>query len=340
MPAPRPIDFSIATGRIGAPQRKGISALPEAQSAEKHRVVLEDGDLRVKVTRPSAGTQELAFPASGTLRSLHARIESIAGSECSRKLLLNGTLLSERNPRLPQELQDDPTLSSLGAAPGSTVLAICTALQDIHDINAADDGLNKFDGRRTFEEEAELERKRALAKPMYARRETGSLQDFAWGFAAIEPLHQDPNTGQRYSTPPPADATRLLQALASDKGIEAVMKKYQWRVGLLTEIPPSLETGLMGVSDHCLLGLNVNKGQEIKLRLRTSDLLGFRKYLSIKETLIHELTHMVHSEHDNKFWSFFRVLMKEAEDLDWTKSNGHALAGDDVSRGGRGGAEE
>lgn len=32
-----------------------------------------------------------------------------------------------------------------------------------------------------------------------------------------------------------------------------------------------------------------NQGEEISLRLRTDDLKGFRKYQSIKKTLLHEL---------------------------------------------------
>lgn len=68
------------------------------------------------------------------------------------------------------------------------------------------------------------------------------------------------------------------------------MARYQWRVGLLSELPPQ---GKVGISPVCVLGLNVNRGQEIKLRLRTDDLRGFRKYDKIRETLIHELAHMV-----------------------------------------------
>lgn len=78
--------------------------------------------------------------------------------------------------------------------------------------------------------------------------------------------------------------------------------------------------GKVGVDPVCVLGLNQNKGQKILLRLRTDDLLGFRKYLgyvldvvflvshsylftltffisvidfSIKKVLFHELTHNV-----------------------------------------------
>lgn len=54
---------------------------------------------------------------------------------------------------------------------------------------------------------------------------------------------------------------------------------------------------------HCILSIHVyslvnfsyfhsylqNHGEEISLRLRTDDLKGFRKYESIKKTLLHEL---------------------------------------------------
>jgi len=47
------------------------------------------------------------------------------------------------------------------------------------------------------------------------------------------------------------------------------------------------------VSVSCLLHMILfslqNHGEEISLRLRTDDLEGFRKYESIKKTLLHEL---------------------------------------------------
>lgn len=49
----------------------------------------------------------------------------------------------------------------------------------------------------------------------------------------------------------------------------------------------------MGVSAVCVLGFNVNQGQEISLRLRTDDMAGLRKYIKVRETLVHELAHMV-----------------------------------------------
>jgi hypothetical protein len=139
------------------------------------------------------------------------------------------------------------------------------------------------------------------------------------------------------ASPPPC-------RIAADPGISGVMAAHQWRVGLLSEMPPE---GKVGISAVCVLGFNVNQGQvsapchacscqprpppgaplgpdpaalsppqpntpngapqptpppqEISLRLRTDDLRGFRKYARIRETLVHELAHMVHSEHDSSF---------------------------------------
>ncbi|KAI3769608.1 hypothetical protein L6452_00717 [Arctium lappa] len=124
--------------------------------------------------------------------------------------------------------------------------------------------------------------------------------------------------------PPPSEALRLMHTLAADRGIVAVMNKHQWRVGIMTEMAPE---GYVGVSPVCILGLNKNKGEEISLRLRTDDLKGFRKYQSIKKTLLHELAHMVFSEHDANFYALDKQLNVEADALDWTRSTRHTLSG-------------
>ena len=91
-------------------------------------------------------------------------------------------------------------------------------------------------------------------------------------------------------------------------------------------MPPE---GRVGVSPVCILGVNINQGQEISLRLRTDDLRGFRRYDRIRETLVHELAHMMFSEHDNNFKALNSQLLREAAAHDWTKS-ATALAGDDA----------
>jgi hypothetical protein len=112
-------------------------------------------------------------------------------------------------------------------------------------------------------------------------------------------------------------ALYLLYRLASDPGIVAVMQRHRWRVGLLSEMPPE---GKVGVSAVCVLGYNVNHGQEISLRLRTDDMRGFRRYDRIRETLIHELAHMVYGEHDLRFKALNSQLTREAAAADVTRS--------------------
>eukprot|EP00897_Mesotaenium_endlicherianum_P007977 jgi/Mesen1/7207/ME000371S06290 len=113
--------------------------------------------------------------------------------------------------------------------------------------------------------------------------------------------------------------------LAGDESdAREVERGYRWRVGVMTEMPP---IGYVGVSPKCLLGFNKNRGEEISLRLRTDDLRGFRKYQSVKATLLHELAHMVHDEHDNNFKELDSQLNREVLALDWTRSHADKLAG-------------
>lgn len=69
------------------------------------------------------------------------------------------------------------------------------------------------------------------------------------------------------------------------------MQKHEFSVGVLTELAPHEHPGL--------LGLNVNAGQAIKLRLRTDRYDGFRLYAEVRRVLCHELTHNVWGDHDN-----------------------------------------
>ncbi|XP_048434419.1 uncharacterized protein LOC103955016 [Pyrus x bretschneideri] len=124
--------------------------------------------------------------------------------------------------------------------------------------------------------------------------------------------------------PPASEALKRMHMLAADPGIISVMNKHRWRVGIMTEMAP---VGYVGISPKCILGFNKNHGEEISLRLRTDDLKGFRKYESIKKTLLHELAHMVYSEHDANFYALDKQLNQEAESLDWTRSTSHTLSG-------------
>ena len=116
--------------------------------------------------------------------------------------------------------------------------------------------------------------------------------------------------------PPPSEALSLLYSLAADPGIVAVMKEKEWTVGMLSEMPPA---GKVGISPVCILGLNVNGGQEIQLRLRTDDLKGFRKYRAIRDTLCHELAHNVFGEHNSSFKALNSEIKERVEDVNGSK---------------------
>ncbi|KAI8849298.1 WLM domain-containing protein [Chytridium lagenaria] len=107
-------------------------------------------------------------------------------------------------------------------------------------------------------------------------------------------------------------ARRLLERLRDDVGIREIMRRRGWVVGVLKELHPNEKT---------ILGYNQNKGQVIALRLRTDELDGFRHYPAVKQVLLHELAHMVHSDHDNQFHSLNRLLNKEYSSY----SSGHTV---------------
>lgn len=97
--------------------------------------------------------------------------------------------------------------------------------------------------------------------------------------------------------PHPEGALALLKKLSTDPAVQHVMQKHQFAVGVLTELAPH---------EHPeLLGLNVNKGQAVKLRLRTDRYDGFRLYQDVRRVLCHELAHNVWGDHDENVSCFF-----------------------------------
>lgn len=119
-----------------------------------------------------------------------------------------------------------------------------------------------------------------------------------------------------------ATAMKILETLANHTGFAKAMRKRGWFVPLLKEMYPA---GQVGVDPVCVLGYNVNKGQEIHMRLRTDDLEGFRDMYKIKQVLAHELAHIVHSEHNNEFKELMLQVEREANEADWTMSKGHVV---------------
>jgi hypothetical protein len=155
---------------------------------------------------------------------------------------------------------------------------------------------------------------RQMMKKIASKTKNTSLTQPFYGFAKIETLPMLPQQ---------ETAKQILHDSANDPGILACMTKHQWNVECLKEMYPE---GKVGESEVCVLGLNRNKGQEILLRLRTDDLKGFRKILSIRKVLFHELAHNVYSEHDSNFFQLNRIIEKECNELDWRRE-GHMLGG-------------
>jgi len=114
---------------------------------------------------------------------------------------------------------------------------------------------------------------------------------------------------------PKADeALPLLQRIASL--VKPIMRKHGWVLPSLAEFFPESPN---------LVGLNVNGGQQILLRLRPAWAPStFYDEDSIVHTMLHELTHNVHGPHDEQFYKFLSGLEEEYDAL---KKSGYAGEG-------------
>lgn len=89
------------------------------------------------------------------------------------------------------------------------------------------------------------------------------------------------------------EALKIIYDIAHK--VSYLMKEEKFKVYQLVEFYPK---------DKRLLGMNVNKGQKILLRLRyPDDEFRFLPMESVLGTMLHELTHNVFGPHCNKFYS-------------------------------------
>ncbi|KAI8578533.1 hypothetical protein K450DRAFT_246241 [Umbelopsis ramanniana AG] len=110
-------------------------------------------------------------------------------------------------------------------------------------------------------------------------------------------------------------ALNLLKRLASQ--VAPIMKKRGWKVKQLAEFYPS---------NPSLLGLNVNKGYRIDIRLRSpADASEFLPYDDLLGTLLHELTHIVRGPHDVQFYKILNEVNAELDDLISTGYSGEGF---------------
>lgn len=94
------------------------------------------------------------------------------------------------------------------------------------------------------------------------------------------------------SKPGKENALRMLKEIAYN--VSFLMKEERFKVKQLVEFYPR---------DRTLLGMNVNRGMKIMLRLRDPlDEFQFLSMECIMGTMLHELTHNIHGAHDRKFY--------------------------------------
>ncbi|PWA01880.1 hypothetical protein BB558_001996 [Smittium angustum] len=85
------------------------------------------------------------------------------------------------------------------------------------------------------------------------------------------------------------------------------MEKRGWKVSKLTEFFPK---------DRFLLGININKTFQIKIRLREPhNYNNFIRYEDLLGTLLHELVHIIRSPHDDEFYMILLELKRELATL-------------------------
>lgn len=126
--------------------------------------------------------------------------------------------------------------------------------------------------------------------------------------------------------PRATEALKSLQKIASL--VKPIMRTRNWKVGTLCEFYPP-ETNL--------LGLNINRGQKICLRLRyPGDERQFLPVEQVVDTMLHELSHNVHGPHDEHFHALWNQLRDEHEALVRKGYTGEGFLSDGKRLGGSG----
>jgi hypothetical protein len=280
----------------------------------------EEGEVSVVRVSFRGAAHEVSAPRGATLAQLGALLAARTGAEAATlRLLSGGRAVALGDAAASERTLDEAGLISGGAAAPRRLMLLGATAAEVADLSAAPmaAAAHAAAAREAPPEHAAQvalrRRGRAAARVI--------LPPGPHTFAAFRALDAPPGLAL---TPSPAAALRLLHTLAADAGIASLLSRHRWRVGLLSEMPPE---GKVGVSESCVLGYNVNKGQEIALRLRTDDWRGFRRYERIRETLIHELAHMVHSEHGFPFKALNSALTVQAAAADWTRGRAHTLRG-------------
>lgn len=232
-----------------------------------------------------------------TLHELKERVEFATGC-VDVKLILKGKHLHSN------------LLETVGSIPGGTLAKISAVGSKQAEINLVNQSQSDRNVSRVVNDLDGIVRRSDVPSSRSSDRKRSQ-----YCFGGIQTLPGLPNEGT---------ARSILEELSVDVGVLAVMEKHKFKVGALCELYPE---GYVGVSDVCVMGLNEGNGIRILLRLRTDDLKGFRKILSIRKVLFHELAHNMHSDHDSNFYMLMRQIEREVVELDWRASKAKLVGG-------------
>eukprot|EP00538_Stauroneis_constricta_P008909 CAMPEP_0119561278 /NCGR_PEP_ID=MMETSP1352-20130426/17156_1 /TAXON_ID=265584 /ORGANISM="Stauroneis constricta, Strain CCMP1120" /LENGTH=390 /DNA_ID=CAMNT_0007609449 /DNA_START=97 /DNA_END=1266 /DNA_ORIENTATION=+ len=266
-----------------------------------------DSQSRFDVIVSCKGRNEAIFiTASATPADVFAMVMTTLGLDAAChnvKLVLKGKRLDAT----------DSTTSLFDGVPKKTprIMALVTTVKDAKSIAE-----KKSDPTiRGFAQEAQRT-ERLQKQSLSSGKAWGSLgqQDRNYRFVKIEACTWQ-SFGHRptESTPHAFEAYALLEKLASDPGVVAIMKERELVVNALGEMDP-VDDRLMQKTQQgggCLLGYNTNHGLRIDIKLRTDNLAAFRPYSELVGTLIHELSHNWVGEHNLLFWTNYAQMRAE-----------------------------
>lgn len=208
-----------------------------------------------------------------------------------------------------EEHNQQPAFADGVAIPksGAKVIVMATDATKIQILNTgrSDPLMRGFDDER--------ESKKISEPPSFWGSELGK-QHKEYKFCRFQEC-TDASFGTRpgVTTPHAFEARRLLERLATDPGVVAILTSRELVVGTLGEMDP-IDDRLMQKKQQegaCLLGYNTNHGMRIDIKLRTDDLSGFRPYNELSATLIHELSHNWVGEHNILFWTNYGQMRCE-----------------------------
>lgn len=254
----------------------------------------------------------LQVPQSQLLHSLYSKIitsnqETLSDDDLLMKHFLNQIKLIYKGKTLAIQL-DQPISTLLQITSSRTARE--TKEIKIMLLFTSQEEIETLENQKIKHNQASLNYARALAtRPKYEVTKTGFVR-------TIKVLNEFQNHDK---------ARDLLQRIRDDPSIYQIMKEREWRVGTLSELHPN--------RDSSILGYNQNKGIVIALRLRTDALDGFRSYQSIVKVMLHELAHMIWSDHDNNFHALNRQLNR-----DYERYQGSTLSSRDAVASFKGGA--